>query len=117
MTFILPQWAYSLYSSDEKKNICSEIVKALLKQSRNFKLYFNQLKSAEKAYFTLMETTDETGLRAEQARGVLGLDLKTVFIQCGFEDDWQHFFDLRVEKGAHPDAQYIAGRAKIILNL
>lgn len=28
----------------------------------------------------------------------------------GFESDWDHFFDLRCDKAAHPDAQYLANK-------
>lgn len=27
---------------------------------------------------------------------------------CGFESDWEHFFDLRLGPGAHPSARELA---------
>ena len=54
------------------------------------------------------------GMRAEQARGLLPLDLYTEMIQCGFEEDWNRFFDQRLfdKTGkAHPDAKYISKQA------
>lgn len=34
--------------------------------------------------------------------------LKTELIMTGFASDWQHFFDLRDDSRAHPDAQKLA---------
>ena len=48
---------------------------------------------------------------AERARKCLPLDIATVFIQCGFEEDWDNFFNQRVlgtTGTPHPDAKYIA---------
>lgn len=44
-----------------------------------------------------------------------GLPLATAseLCMCGFEEDWTHFFDLRLRETtgkAHPDAKYIAGK-------
>lgn len=51
----------------------------------------------------------------ECARGALPLDTSTMFVQCGFVEDWDDFFRQRVnEQGAHPDAQYIVGKLKNI---
>lgn len=50
------------------------------------------------------------GAKPQQARRVLPLDIKTEFIQCGFADAWDHFFDLRyygVTGAPHPDCKYI----------
>lgn len=48
------------------------------------------------------------GCKAQEARQVLPNALKTELIMTGFASDWQHFFDLRDDSKAHPDAQKLA---------
>lgn len=50
-------------------------------------------------------------LKPQEIRQLLPLSTKTELVMCGFEDDWKHFFDLRLRgtTGApHPDAKYLA---------
>lgn len=65
---------------------------------------------AEKFYMLLIRM----GATAQEARDVLPLGIKTEFIQCGFDTDWNQFFSERCDKAAHPDARYIADKAKQI---
>ena len=44
------------------------------------------------------------GCSAQEARQVLPNALKTELIMTGFASDWDHFFRLRDDKKAHPDA-------------
>lgn len=100
LTFIKPHWIPSC-----------ERDKCTLDEQR----LFNCLNRIEYDYLKLRQL----GYTPEQAREVLPLSIKTEFIQCGFESDWQHFFDLRFvgTTGApHPDAKYIAGKAYEIYN-
>ena len=53
-----------------------------------------------------------SGLTPQLARGVLPNDTKTELIMTGFESDWEHFFNLRCAKDAHPEAQEIANMIK-----
>lgn len=48
------------------------------------------------------------GWRPQQARQVLPNALKTELVMTGFESDWEHFFELRCSKAAHPDARKLA---------
>lgn len=48
------------------------------------------------------------GYKPQQARQILPNALKTELIMTGFASDWEHFFDLRDDKRAHPDAQKLA---------
>lgn len=48
------------------------------------------------------------GCKAQEARQVLPNALKTELIMTGFASDWEHFFDLRDDRRAHPDAQKLA---------
>ena len=66
------------------------------------------LQCAEDTYLTLIEN----GYTPQQARQILPNALKTEICMCGFEEDWQHFFDLRCAKNAHPDMQVIANMIK-----
>lgn len=69
--------------------------------------YFDTLSKAEQTYFDLIEQ----GWKAESARDVLPNALKTEICVTGFEDDWEHFLDLRYyEKTGkpHPDMHKIA---------
>lgn len=63
---------------------------------------------SEEAYLNLIKN----GATAEQARQVLPLSTKTELCMTGFENDWQHVFDLRY-KGTtgkpHPDMKYLMG--------
>ena len=128
LIYVFPQWAYWRYgfTSQEKTAECDEnletIVNRLSKTDKKFEEYIEALKDSEKRYLNMLaeETEEEkngTPITAQFARGVLPLDIKTEFVQCGFEDAWKNFFYLRVEKSAHPDAQYIAAQAQIELNL
>lgn len=74
--------------------------------------YFEQsLKDSERYYFKLLEL----GWKPQQARQVLPNALKTELVMTGFESDWQHFFDLRCAKNAHPDAQKLANELKELM--
>lgn len=51
------------------------------------------------------------GARPQQARRILPLDIKTEFIQCGFTDAWDNFFNQRyfgTTGTPHPDCKQIA---------
>ena len=75
--------------------------------------YFNrQLKWCEKAYFGLLEK----GWTPEQARDILPLATKSELVMTGFEEDWNHFFDLRLHGTTgkpHPDIKALAGELEI----
>lgn len=48
------------------------------------------------------------GWQAQQARRVIPLDIKSPLVMTAFISDWKHFFDLRCDKAAHPQAQELA---------
>ena len=63
------------------------------------------LKVAEDMYLKLINS----GWKAEQARNVLPLALKTELYMCGYAEDWEKFFELRDDKQhAHPQAYELA---------
>ena len=49
-----------------------------------------------------------SGWKAEEARSVLPLALKTELYMCGFAEDWKKFFELRTASNAHPQARELA---------
>lgn len=75
----------------------------------NYWLMANEM--AEFFYFKLIDC----GLRAEDARAVLPLDLDTEIVVTGFVKDWEHYFDLRVDNTtgrAHPDINRLTAPLK-----
>lgn len=48
------------------------------------------------------------GAQAQQARQVLPNAIKTELVMTGFASQWEHFFELRDDKKAHPDAYKLA---------
>ena len=50
----------------------------------------------------------ELGWKPQQARNVLPLATKCDLVMTGFIDDWKHFFELRCDSAAHPQARELA---------
>lgn len=90
LTFIIPTW----YAEDPKndKECC---------MNSEFELTCEE---CEKSYLRILSW----GGKPQEARQVLPNALKTELVMTGFESDWKGFFDLRCDKAAHPDAQYLA---------
>lgn len=77
----------------------------LRKNDGGWKSYESALKKSEKEYLNLV---GEHGWKAEDARGVLNLDLKTEFLMCCYVETWKFFLYRRCDKHAHPHIQKIA---------
>ena len=77
----------------------------LRKNDAGWKSYESALKKSEKEYLNLV---GEHGWKAEDARGVLNLDLKTEFMMCCYVETWKFFLYRRCDKHAHPHIQKIA---------
>lgn len=67
-------------------------------------IFIASLNNAEKDYIDLISL----GWKPQEARAVLPNALKTELIMTGFASDWEHFFELRDDSRAHPDAQKLA---------
>ena len=81
--------------------------KELLKVWCDIDFYLAALTFAEWFYNMLIAK----GWTAQMAREVLPLATKSQLIHTAFEDDWQHFFKLRVEGisgSPHPNAKLVA---------
>ena len=70
--------------------------------------FIDILRETEKYYIGLTNN----GWKAEEARNVLPLSLKTELYMCGFAEDWKKFFELRSKKygvgNPHPQADELA---------
>ena len=105
LTFIMPCWLQEYdYDGNTYQNC-----------------FLTALEAAEASYFDLLKKWDDkipdkrykTGFRnnpwtPQQARAVLPNSLKTELVMTGFISDWNHFFGLRCDKAAHPQAQELA---------
>lgn len=74
----------------------------------NAKTFIASWKFSELGYNELIKN----GIKPEDARDVLPLQLKTELIMTGTESQWEQFFKLRISDHAHPDAKYIAEQIK-----
>lgn len=92
LTFIKPSWDYNLAANYTGV------------PTLEGDIFEQSLVQAEKTYLKLIEI----GWRPQQARQVLPNALKTELVMTGFESDWEHFFELRCSKAAHPDAKKLA---------
>lgn len=71
-------------------------------------LFFGAWDYAKHNYMTLIKN----GVKPEDARDLLPLQLKTELIMTGTESQWEQFFKLRISDHAHPDTKYIAEQIK-----
>lgn len=95
ITFIRPTWwNYNNYIIESGERYLCEI-----------------LQKCEDYYKSLLDM----GYKPQEARAVLPNATKTELVMTGFESDWEHFFELRCSKAAHPDAQKLANELKELL--
>ena len=106
VAFILPCWVTDIHSENsydmellnnyplaETENMSPESIE-----------FIRSLVYSESSYFTLLEA----GWKPQQAREVLPNACKTELVMTGFASDWKHFFELRDDNSAHPQAQELA---------
>lgn len=74
--------------------------------------YLFGLQRAESTYMILLQQ----GWKAEQARQILPLSVKSELVLCGFDDCWDNFLYRRNDVHAHPMAHELAGKVKELLN-
>lgn len=95
ITFIMPSWW----------NYNSSIIES------GERYFCEILQKCEDYYKSLLDM----GYKPQEARVVLPNATKTELVMTGFESDWEHFFELRCSKAAHPDAQKLANELKELL--
>lgn len=66
--------------------------------------FVNSLRIIEFNYLRLIND----GWNPQQARQILPNALKTELVMTGFIKDWKHFFKLRTDPNAHPQARELA---------
>lgn len=100
ITFVRPSWCTDI-------GILPNGIAAVRELDKTNWEFIHALLDAEQTYFDLLSD----GWTPQQARSVLPNATKTEIIMTGFEDDWKHFFDLRLRGTTgkpHPDMQYVA---------
>ena len=66
--------------------------------------FIRSLCEAESNYLSIVRN----GWKPQEARAVLPNSLKTELVMTGFVSDWKHFFELRCDSAAHPQARELA---------
>lgn len=100
LTFIQPTWI---------SDIEVEWIDNYL-QNKDYELslgaieFINSIVQSERSYINLIEE----GAKPQEARAVLPNALKTELVMTGFVSDWEHFFYLRCDNAAHPQARELA---------
>ena len=125
LTFIIPQWIYNCRDEwapttkwpGEKLDYLydysgEKLIHHLTAIDRTVAAYYDLFEKIESEYLFDVTEPDGYKLKAEEARGMLPLDLKRELIVTGFVSDWIHFFRLRSHIAAtgkpHPDIQILA---------
>ena len=108
-SFMAESSRYNNYSKDKFGNELTFIKPCWLtggmKSNLTYLEWETTLQEIEKSYLILTKN----GWKAEEARNILPLALKTELYMCGFVSDWEHFFELRDDKQhAHPQAYELA---------
>ena len=108
-SFMAESSRYNNYSKDKFGNELTFIKPCWLtggmKSNLTYLEWETTLQEIEKSYLMLTKN----GWKAEEARNILPLALKTELYMCGFVNDWINFFTLRDDKQhAHPQAYELA---------
>lgn len=98
MSFMQESQRYVAYDKDKFGNEITFIRPVLMYTDEQYEQIRQALSYAETAYMNLRKS----GLKPQQARCVLPNATKTEIYMCGFEDDWDHFFDLRDKPTVDP---------------
>ena len=75
-------------------------------KSEAYRIWLDACKSAESAYFALLNE----GMTAQEARAVLPNSLKTEVVMTANIREWRHFLEQRTSPAAHPQMCEIATR-------
>lgn len=74
------------------------------KDKLKYEIWQEAMQNAENSYFKMLEA----GASAQEARSVLPNSLKTEIVMTMNLREWRHFFELRVDKAAHPQMREVA---------
>ena len=108
-SFLMESTRYCNYN-DGKFNGEIQIVKPTKWEDyeKSLLMFTTSWESAERTYMNLIDN----GVKPEDARDVLPLQLKTELIMTGTESQWEQFFKLRISEHVHHDAKYITEQIK-----
>ena len=93
LTFIIPNWVNTHCPNKEQEGPSVPDME-----------WSSAMLEAEASYKILLKM----GWTPQQARAVLPNSLKTELVVTGFVSDWKHFFELRCDSAAHPQARELA---------
>ena len=93
LTFIIPNWVNTHCPNKEQEGPSVPDME-----------WSSAMLDAEASYKILLKM----GWTPQQARAVLPNSLKTELVVTGFVSDWKHFFELRCDSSAHPQARELA---------
>ena len=113
LTFIMPCWFEEMNQGiikfEEglyKDTYCFQFTEG--NKGKSCSIWYKAMREAEEHYIELINL----GWKAEQARDILPLSLKTELYMCGYAEDWKKFFELRSKKygvgNPHPQADELA---------
>ena len=104
-SFLQESTRYCRYSADKFNNELTFIepcwITLDMKHNLTYLRWLNTLQNIEKSYLILTKN----GWKAEEARSILPLSLKTELYMCGYVEDWEKFFGLRTASNAHPQCR------------
>ena len=108
LTFIIPTWltlpeSNYIYCDGDWVDINKQVIQ-ISDDEANAHSFLVTLDCSEYQYTQLINN----GWKPQQARQILPNALKTELVMTGFESDWKHFFELRCDTAAHPDARKLA---------
>ena len=108
LTFIIPTWltlpeSNYTYCDGDWIDANKQVIQ-ISEDEANAYSFLVTLDCSEYQYTMLMNA----GWKPQQARQILPNALKTELVMTGFESDWKHFFELRCDAAAHPDARKLA---------
>ena len=108
LTFIIPTWltlpeSNYTYCDGDWIDANKQVIQ-ISEDEANAHSFLVTLDCSEYQYTMLINA----GWKPQQARQILPNALKTELVMTGFESDWKHFFELRCDTAAHPDARKLA---------
>lgn len=104
MSFMQESQRYVAYDKDKFGNEITFVRPVLMYTDEQYIQIRQALSYAETAYMNLRKS----GLKPQQARCVLPNATKTELYMCGFNRDWDHFFDLRDKPTVDPQMYDLA---------
>lgn len=109
LTFIIPCWldiptGHYAYWDGDWCDIDKMKIQLPEGEHKDIDAFLWTLNNAETHYTLLINS----GWKPQEARAVLPNSLKTELVMTGFVSDWKHFFELRCDLAAHPQARELA---------